>query len=125
MSLPEASPQSGAVPVVKLVNLIVRDGINSGASEILLESGAGSNVVQFRIDGRLHEHMRVPAETMPRVLRRMAVLSKLFPIKPADVQEGTARVQIRGTLYELGVTFTPSPGGHNLSLRVLPVLETE
>ena len=69
--------------------------------------------------------MKVPADITPYLLRRVAVLSSLFPIKPAERQEGTARVRVKQKGYELGITFMPSPAGHRLSIRVPRSTETE
>ena len=109
-----STPQPPAA--VRLVNEIVRDAIVAGASEVLLQAGPGLDVVQFRVDESLREHMRVPADVMPRVLRRIAVLSKLLPILPTQTQEGTAVVAVRGVRYDLGITITPTPTGTDLSV---------
>ena len=54
-----------ATPVVKLTNLILRDGIAQGASDIHIEPGRRTGVIRYRVDGVLRKHMELPMSALP------------------------------------------------------------
>ena len=121
MSPQTPSPPDAPTPIVKLWNLIIRDGINSGASEILFEPKLNDGVVRFQIDGKMREHMRIPHEAMRRLWLRTRVLADLCMIGHLVPQNGTARVRIQGKMYELDVAITPVPTGQLCVFRVIPL----
>jgi type II secretory ATPase GspE/PulE/Tfp pilus assembly ATPase PilB-like protein len=120
MSPPTEPLHSTTMPVVMLTNQIIRDALGCGASEFLLESGPNFGLVNFRVDGALSEHMRVAADTMPKVLRRVGVLSGVDLIfEWLEPQDGSTRIVFEGKAYELEVTYVPSGTRDQASMRVL------
>lgn len=105
--------------VIKLTNQIVRDAIHDGASEIVLESGQDLGTVSYMVEGSLSESIEVAPETMPMIVRRLGLLSKLnlFDgwMRP---QDGTAKVRVRGNPYELGVSYLPTGVREQMSMQV-------
>ena len=67
---PEAITEDdvAATPVVKLTNLIIRDGIAQGASDIHIEPGRKVGSVRYRVDGVLRKHMDLPMAALNRVI---------------------------------------------------------
>jgi type II secretory ATPase GspE/PulE/Tfp pilus assembly ATPase PilB-like protein/CheY-like chemotaxis protein len=108
-----------ATPVVKLTNLIIRDAITQGASDIHIEPGRRLGAVRYRIDGVLRKHMDLPMAALNRIISRVKVLSKLDIADRLRPQDGKARVQVRGRSYDLRVATIPAGGAEKCVMRVL------
>ena len=108
-----------ATPVVRLTNLIIRDGIAQGASDIHIEPGRRMGSVRYRVDGVLRKHMDLPMTALNRVISRIKVLSKLDIADRLRPQDGKARVQVRGRAYDLRVSTIPAGGAEKCVIRVL------
>jgi type II secretory ATPase GspE/PulE/Tfp pilus assembly ATPase PilB-like protein/ActR/RegA family two-component response regulator len=108
-----------ATPVVKLTNLIIRDAITQGASDIHIEPGRKLGAVRYRVDGVLRKHMDLPMQALNRIISRVKVLSKLDIADRLRPQDGKARVQVRGRAYDLRVSTIPAGGAEKCVMRVL------
>jgi len=108
-----------ATPVVKLTNLILRDGITIGASDIHIEPGRRSGVVRYRVDGVLRKHMDLPMTALNRIISRVKILSKLDIADRLRPQDGRTRVQIGENVYDLRVSTLPAGGAEKCVLRIL------
>ena len=108
-----------ATPVVKLTNLIIRDAITQGASDIHIEPGRKLGAVRYRVDGVLRKHMDLPMAALNRIISRVKVLSKLDIADRLRPQDGKARVQVRGRAYDLRVSTIPAGGAEKCVMRVL------
>ncbi len=108
-----------ATPVVKLTNLIIRDGITAGASDIHIEPGRKIGAVRYRVDGVLRKHMDLPMAALNRVISRIKVLSKLDIADRLRPQDGKARVRIKSRAYDLRVSTIPAGGAEKCVIRVL------
>jgi type II secretory ATPase GspE/PulE/Tfp pilus assembly ATPase PilB-like protein/CheY-like chemotaxis protein len=108
-----------ATPVVKLTNLIIRDAITQGASDIHIEPGRRLGAVRYRVDGVLRKHMDLPMAALNRIISRVKVLSKLDIADRLRPQDGKARVQVRGRSYDLRVATIPAGGAEKCVMRVL------
>jgi type II secretory ATPase GspE/PulE/Tfp pilus assembly ATPase PilB-like protein/ActR/RegA family two-component response regulator len=118
---PEAITEedAGATPVVKLTNLIIRDGISAGASDIHVEPGRKMGAVRYRVDGVLRKHMDLPMTALNRVISRIKVLSRLDIADRLRPQDGKARVRIRNRGYDLRVSTIPAGGAEKCVIRIL------
>ncbi len=108
-----------ATPVVKLTNLILRDGITIGASDIHVEPGRRMGVVRYRVDGVLRKHMDLPMAALNRVISRVKILSKLDIADRLRPQDGRTRVQIGDNVYDLRVSTLPAGRAEKLVIRIL------
>ena len=84
-----------STPVVKLTNLILRDGIAQGASDIHIEPGRRTGSIRYRVDGVLRKHMDLPMSALNRIISRIKILSKLDIADRLRPQDGKARVRIK------------------------------
>ncbi|NJD18117.1 MAG: response regulator [Gemmatimonadetes bacterium] len=118
---PEAITEedAGATPVVKLTNLIIRDGISAGASDIHVEPGRKIGAVRYRVDGVLRKHMDLPMTALNRVISRIKVLSRLDIADRLRPQDGKARVRIKNRGYDLRVSTIPAGGAEKCVIRIL------
>ncbi len=110
---------ASATPVVKLTNLIIRDAISQGASDIHIEPGRRLGAVRYRVDGVLRKHMDLPMTALNRIVSRVKVLSKLDIADRLRPQDGKARVQVKGRAYDLRVATIPAGGAEKCVMRVL------
>jgi len=118
---PESVSEDGAsaTPVVKLTNLIIRDGINAGASDIHIEPGRKLGAVRYRVDGVLRKHMDLPMSALSRIISRIKVLSKLDIADRLRPQDGKARVKVKSRGYDLRVSTIPAGGAEKCVIRIL------
>ncbi len=108
-----------ATPVVKLTNLIIRDGISQGASDIHIEPGRKVGVIRYRVDGVLRKHMDLPMSAMNRVISRVKILSSLDIADRLRPQDGKARVRIGNLNYDLRISTLPAGGAEKCVIRIL------
>lgn len=108
-----------ATPVVKLTNLIIRDAITAGASDIHIEPGRRLGAVRYRVDGVLRKHMDLPMAALNRIISRIKVLAKLDIADRLRPQDGKARVQVKARGYDLRVSTIPAGGAEKCVIRIL------
>ena len=75
-------------PLVRLVNSIIFEAAEDGASDIHFEPQQDALVVRFRIDGVLHETQRIPRRNAIGVTTRLKVLAKLDIAERRKPQDG-------------------------------------
>ena len=75
-------------PVVKLVNNVIAQAVDDGASDIHFEPQAKELVVRYRIDGVLHEVMAVPRRLQAGVLSRLKIMADLDIAERRVPQDG-------------------------------------
>ena len=118
---PEAISEDdvGATPVIKLTNLVIRDAISAGASDIHIEPDRRLGAVRYRVDGVLRKHMDLPMSALNRVISRIKVLSRLDIADRLRPQDGKARVRIHDKAYDLRVSTIPAAGAEKCVVRIL------
>ena len=108
-----------AAPIIKLTNVVLRDAVREGASDIHLEPGATGAVVRFRVDGVLRHHMQIPLPALSRVISRIKILADLDIADRLRPQDGRTRIQVDGRKHDLRVSTVPTRGTEKLVIRVL------
>jgi len=108
-----------ATPVVKLTNLVIRDGIVQKASDIHIEPGRKVGSIRYRVDGVLRKHMDLPMSAMNRVISRIKILSKLDIADRLRPQDGKARVRINNQSFDLRISTIPAGGAEKCVIRIL------
>src|SRR5262249_1023291 len=106
-------------PVVRFVNLLVRDAYDAGASDIHLESGKRGLDVRFRLDGVLVTAPEPPAELSHAVVSRIKLLAELDIAERRGRQDGRIRVRLEDRELDLRVSTVPTLFGESVVLRLL------
>jgi type IV pilus assembly protein PilB len=106
-------------PVVKLVNSLVAQGVDQGASDIHFEPVGGELAVRFRVDGVLAEATRIPRKLVPGVISRIKIMSELDIAERRIPQDGRTALNIDGRRIDVRVATLPLVGGEGAVLRVL------
>ena len=84
----EADDGISDAPLVRLVNSLIFQAAEDGASDIHFEPQEDAIVVRFRIDGVLHEIQRIPKRMTAGVTTRLKVLAKLDIAERRKPQDG-------------------------------------
>lgn len=104
-------------PIVRVVNLIVSQAVNDGATAIHLEKG----LVRYRCDGVLFEVMNPPDSVHAAVVARLKIMANMDVAERRIPQDGMIRLTHDGTAYDVRVTTLPCEGGEKVILRIFPV----
>jgi type II secretory ATPase GspE/PulE/Tfp pilus assembly ATPase PilB-like protein/ActR/RegA family two-component response regulator len=116
-SVAEEDVESG--PVIQATNLIIREAIEAGASDIHIEPGRGKGNVRIRVDGVMRSHMEVPMTAMNRIISRIKILGKLDITDRLRPQDGKARVKVKNLAYDLRISTLPAGGAEKCVIRIL------
>jgi type IV pilus assembly protein PilB len=111
--------ESAASPIVKIVNDVLIRAIGKGASDIHVEPHEASLGVRYRIDGALHQVMRLPKKVQAAVLSRIKVLSGLDISVTRKPQDGRIKLQYRDKPMDLRVSTLPTYWGEKVVMRLL------
>jgi type II secretory ATPase GspE/PulE/Tfp pilus assembly ATPase PilB-like protein/CheY-like chemotaxis protein len=117
--LTASAEQAAQRPVVRLVDLILSEGILSRASDIHIEPEEGGVAVRYRIDGVLRQVMKVPRAAGLPLISRLKIISTLDIADRLRPQDGRARVAVNGTPVDLRVSTLPASLGEKVVIRIL------
>ncbi len=108
-----------AASAIQLVDQLLAEGIQAGASDIHIEPEEEGIAVRHRIDGVLRQ-ARLLARTLgPSLASRVKILSGLDIADRMRPQDGRARVAVRGAVVDLRVSTLPASHGEKIVIRVL------
>jgi len=106
-------------PVVRLVDMIISEGILSRASDIHVEPEEGGVSVRYRIDGVLRQVMKIPRQAGLPLISRIKIMSSLDIADRLRPQDGRARVAVNGQPIDLRVSTLPAQLGEKVVIRIL------
>jgi type IV pilus assembly protein PilB len=108
-------------PLVRLVNSIIFQAAEDGASDIHFEPQPDALVVRFRVDGVLHETQRIPRRSASGVTTRLKVLAKLDIAERRKPQDGRISLNAAsaGRLLDVRVATLPTVEGEAVVMRLL------
>ena len=106
-------------PVVRFVNLLVRDAYDVAASDIHLEATRSGLAARFRIDGVLVPAPEPPSHLHHAVISRVKLLAELDIAERRRPQDGRIRVRMESRELDLRVSTVPTMHGESVVLRLL------
>src|SRR5229473_441005 len=106
-------------PVVRLVDLIISEGILQRSSDIHIEPEEGGVAVRYRIDGVLRQVMKIPRQAGLPLISRIKIMSSLDIADRLRPQDGRARVAVNGQPIDLRVSTLPASLGEKVVIRIL------
>jgi type IV pilus assembly protein PilB len=109
------------VPLVRLVNSIIFQAAEDGASDIHFEPQEDALLVRLRIDGVLHEVQRIPKRMLNGVTTRLKVLAKLDIAERRKPQDGriSLNAAAAGRMLDIRVATLPTVEGESVVMRLL------
>src|SRR5437773_367346 len=111
-------------PVVRLVDLIISEGILARSSDIHIEPEEGGVAVRYRIDGVLRQVMKIPRQAGLPLISRIKIMSSLDIADRLRPQDGRARVAVNGQPIDLRVSTLPASLGEKIVIRILDARAT-
>jgi type IV pilus assembly protein PilB len=110
---------TGADSVVSLVDLIIRQAFEEGASDIHIEPEEKMLRVRYRVDGVLHESSSAPKQLESEMISRIKVLSQMDIAENRVPQDGRIKMTFDGKDVDMRVSSMPTVYGENLVIRLL------
>jgi type IV pilus assembly protein PilB len=119
-NIEEMAKAADDAPVVKLVNLILKDAIGKGASDIHVEPYEKDFRVRFRIDGELYEVMRPPMRLRNAITSRLKIMAQLDISERRLPQDGRIKIKMGGGKeMDFRVSVCPTLFGEKVVMRLL------
>jgi len=106
-------------PVIKLVNQIIAQAVDRGASDVHLEPDGTQLRVRFRIDGVLIETANVPKRMVAGVVSRVKIMADLDIAERRLPQDGRVGLTIDKHHVDLRIVTLPSVHGESVVMRIL------
>jgi type IV pilus assembly protein PilB len=107
------------VPIVRLVNQLIREAVIDRASDVHVEPGEDSVIVRYRVDGVLKEVMALPKSTRAGITSRIKVMADMDIAERRRPQDGRTAALFDGRQVDLRVASLPTPYGEALTVRIL------
>ncbi len=120
LDLDKLASDSEMSPIIKLVDTIIYNAMESRASDIHIEAGDRDVSVKFRIDGALYQKVD-PIDIVyhQTLVSRIKVMSELDIAERRIPQDGRFRVRYKGRTVDFRVSILPSAYGENCVIRIL------
>jgi len=117
----EAEDGVSDAPLVRLVNSVIFQAAEDGASDVHFEPQEAALVVRFRVDGVLQEVQRIPKRMAPGVTTRLKVLAKLDIAERRKPQDGriSLNAAAAGRTLDIRVATLPTVEGEKVVMRLL------
>lgn len=117
----ELSEMAQEASVVRLVNEILLEAVESRTSDVHIESQQDGLVIRYRIDGILHTQP-VPAEInhfRAAIISRLKIMAKLNIAEKRLPQDGRIKIRVKGREVDVRVSVIPMIHGEGLVMRIL------
>lgn len=117
----ELSEQAQEASVVRLVNEIMLEAIESRASDVHIESQPSGLVIRYRIDGMLQKQP-VPPEInrfAPAIISRLKIMARLNIAEKRLPQDGRIKLRVSGREIDVRVSVIPMINGEGIVMRLL------
>lgn len=107
------------LPVVRIVDTLLRHAIIQGASDIHIEPMEEELIVRYRIDGILHDAMKLPKHAANSIVARIKVLASLQLDEKRLPQDGRFKMELDGERISFRVSVLPVFFGEKVVMRLL------
>ena len=115
----DAEKEAQDLPIVAIVDNLLSYAISSRASDAHFEVLDDVVLVRFRIDGVLHEIIRMPKEIEAAIVARIKILSNLRVDEHTHPQDGRFRHKVGGMVVDIRVSIIPTFYGEKIVMRLL------
>lgn len=119
LSLDKLIAKAGEAPVVKLVDLIIRQAIDERASDIHIEPFENKIHLRYRIDGNLYDipppapHLHLPIISRIKILAKLDIAEKRLP------QDGAITAKLEDRTVDIRISTVPTIWGEKVVMRIL------
>lgn len=119
LSLDKLIEKAGEAPVIKLVDLIIRQAIDERASDIHIEPFENKINLRYRIDGQLYNipppapHLHLPIVSRIKILSKLDIAEKRLP------QDGAISAKLEDRNVDIRISTIPTVWGEKVVMRIL------
>ena len=108
-----------AGPIIRLVTMIITEGVNIRASDIHVEPMANRVRVRYRVDGVCRERDNIPKRMQGPVINRFKIMAGIDLAEKRLPQDGRIKMRIGLSDIDFRVSSLPSYHGESIVLRIL------
>jgi type IV pilus assembly protein PilB len=112
-------PLTEEAPVIRIVNLIIKEALRQRASDIHIEPQEQGMRVRFRIDGILQDILTIPKESKNAVGVRIKLMANLDITNTQTPQDGRFKMKVGKQEVDFRVSMLPTTFGQKIVMRVL------
>ena len=107
------------MPVVEIVNEILVDASNKGASDIHFDPYEEYMKIRIRIDGSLSDYAEVPNTIKKNLVTRVKIIAGMNITETRLPQDGAIKASLQGINLDLRVSCLPTMNGEKIVVRIL------
>ncbi len=107
------------VPITDIVNSIILDAINKGASDIHFDPFDEGIKIRIRIDGLLNDYSIVPLYVKKNMITRIKIISGMNITESRIPQDGAIRTELADKTVDLRVSCLPTNLGEKIVIRIM------
>ncbi len=107
------------VPITDIVNSIILDAINKGASDIHFDPFEDGIKIRIRIDGQLNDYSIVPLFVKKNMITRVKIISGMNITESRTPQDGAIRTELANKTIDLRVSCLPTNMGEKIVIRIM------
>ena len=111
--------KSEAAPIIRMVNLIISEAVEKGASDIHVEPTRADLIIRNRIDGLLRKSLDLPKWVQGAVISRIKIMAKMDIAEKRLPQDGRISVRVGVKTLDLRVSTMPANYGEKVVIRIL------
>lgn len=106
-------------PIAKIVDTVIEYAHGNKASDVHIEPTRTSSLIRFRIDGVLHDAVRLPRILHEQAVSRIKVLARLRTDEHLSAQDGRMRVKVEDEDVDVRISIVPISSGEKVVMRLL------
>ncbi len=118
--LQDLETQAAEAPIIKMVNIVLMNGISKRASDIHLSPEEHELLIRVRIDGILHDLTKFSKSVESAIISRIKIMCEMDIANRKTPQDGKFKVVYNESFYDIRCSVFPTQYGENMVLRILP-----
>jgi general secretion pathway protein E len=111
--------QTDDAPVIRMINALLTQALQEGASDVHLEPEESASVVRLRRDGALYEILRGQRALHSAMVSRVKIMANLDIAEKRLPQDGRISIRLAGRQVDVRVSTLPTSHGERAVLRLL------
>ena len=111
--------ESARAPIVRMVDLIIREALKERASDIHIEPSETTARVRYRIDGVLREVLSIPRINQNAVIVRIKIMAGINITENQIPQDGRFKMRLSSKQVDFRVSLLPTTFGQKIVMRIL------
>lgn len=108
-----------SAPVVKLLNSLIRQAVQLGASDIHIEPLEKNLRIRFRVDGELREMMQIDNNGHSAIVTRIKIIGNMDIAEKRVPQDGRVEMTVDGRVIDMRLSVMPTVYGEKIVIRLL------